>query len=193
MTRNPVIFENGTLIQNAKVEIDGVIYDVQPAQFDGSTPLSANNLNRAQTNLYDYIDEKTTQEIQTFTERVVDTRNSNRYIDICWKKVDKVVQVNIAATIPANASSTITMTNFNFTIPEWAKVSSNYTNVLYGDNVYLISAIRSFIADSSGVKRGALFNLLYNYNTNTQYIYGSLMNTTSEQAIIQGSISYILN
>jgi hypothetical protein len=193
MARNPVIFSNGTLRQKAQVEIDGTVYEVEPAQYEGTTPLSAYNLNRLQENLYDYVDEKTTQEIQTFTERVVDNRNPNRYVDICWKKVDKVIQINIAATIPANAGSTMTMTNFNFTIPQWAKVSSNYTNILYGENIYLISAIRSFIADSNGVQRGVVFNLLYNNNTNTQYIYGSLMNTTSNNAVIQGSISYILD
>jgi hypothetical protein len=192
MARNPVIFENGTLIQNAKVEIDGVIYDVQPAQFDGSTPLSANNLNRAQTNLYDYVDEKTTQEIQTFTERVIDNRNSNRNIDICWKKIGNIVQINIDATIPPNGSSTMTINNFNFHIPDWAKVNSNYNNILFQENVYLISTLRSIIADSDGVKRGFNFNLLYNYSTNIQYIYGNLMNLTSNTANVRGTITYIV-
>ena len=192
MERNPVIFSNGTLRQKAQVEIDGITYDVEPAQYDGTTPLSANNLNLLQTNLYDYVDEKTTEEVQTFTERVIDSRNSNRYIDICWKKIGKVIQINLIATIPANGGSTITTNYFNFTIPEWAKVSSSYTNVLFGENVYLISALRSFIADSNGVQRGIMFNLLYNYNTNTQYIYGNLINITSSVATVQGEITYIV-
>ena len=58
MARNPVVFENGTLVQKANVEIDGAIYEVEPAQYEGNTPLSANNLNQLQENLYDYIDEK---------------------------------------------------------------------------------------------------------------------------------------
>ena len=58
MTRNPVTFSNGTLVQKAQVEIDGNIYEVEPAQFSGTTPLSANNLNLLQTRLYDYVDEK---------------------------------------------------------------------------------------------------------------------------------------
>lgn len=58
MARNPVVFENGTLVQKATVEIDGNVYEVEPAQYEGTTPLSANNLNRLQNNLYDYIDEK---------------------------------------------------------------------------------------------------------------------------------------
>ncbi len=58
MARNPVVFQNGTLVSNAKVEVDGTIYDVTSAEYEGSTPLSASNLNQLQTNLYDYIDEK---------------------------------------------------------------------------------------------------------------------------------------
>lgn len=56
MARNPIVFSNGTLVSNAKVNVGGTIYDVEPAQYEGSTPLSASNLNQLQTNLYDYID-----------------------------------------------------------------------------------------------------------------------------------------
>lgn len=61
MARNPVTFINGTLVQKAQVEIDGTTYDVEPAQYDGTTPLSANNLNLLQTRLYDYVDEISTK------------------------------------------------------------------------------------------------------------------------------------
>lgn len=64
MARNPITFQNGTLVANAKVEVDGTVYDVTPAQYEGSTPLSANNLNQMQTNIYDYVDE----EINNITE-----------------------------------------------------------------------------------------------------------------------------
>lgn len=56
MARNPIVFENGTLVSNAKVEINGVIYDVEPEIYEGTTPLSASNLNQLQNNLYDYVD-----------------------------------------------------------------------------------------------------------------------------------------
>lgn len=58
MARNPIVFQNGTLVSNAKVEVGGTIYDVTPAEYEGTTPLSANNLNQLQTNLYDYVDEE---------------------------------------------------------------------------------------------------------------------------------------
>lgn len=56
MSRNPVTFSNGTLVQKAQVEVDGTTYEVEPAQFSGTTPLSASNLNLLQTRLYDYVD-----------------------------------------------------------------------------------------------------------------------------------------
>ena len=56
MARNPIVFSNGTLVSNAKVNVEGTIYDVEPAQYEGTTPLSASNLNQLQTNLYDYVD-----------------------------------------------------------------------------------------------------------------------------------------
>lgn len=53
-------FENGTLVSNAKVEIGGTIYDVTPEQYEGTTPLSASNMNAIQNNAEEAIDEVTT-------------------------------------------------------------------------------------------------------------------------------------
>ena len=53
-------FENGTLVSNAKVEIGGTIYDVTPEQYEGTTPLSASNMNAIQDNAEEAIDEVTT-------------------------------------------------------------------------------------------------------------------------------------
>ena len=53
-------FENGTLVSNAKVEIGGTIYDVTPEQYEGTTPLSASNMNAIQDNAEKAIDEVTT-------------------------------------------------------------------------------------------------------------------------------------
>ena len=53
-------FENGTLVSNAKVEIGGTIYDVTPEQYEGTTPLSASNMNAIQENAEEAINEVTT-------------------------------------------------------------------------------------------------------------------------------------
>lgn len=45
-------FQDGTLVSKAKVNISGTIYEVEPEQYSGSTPLSAANLNKMQKNIY---------------------------------------------------------------------------------------------------------------------------------------------
>ncbi len=47
------IWKNGNLVANAKVEIEGQIYDVTPEQYEGETPLSAQNLNAMQDGIYE--------------------------------------------------------------------------------------------------------------------------------------------
>lgn len=68
-------FENGTLVSNAKVEIGGTIYDVTPEQYEGTTPLSASNMNAIQDNAEEAIDEVSTNLEQLKT----DVTNSNVY------------------------------------------------------------------------------------------------------------------
>lgn len=46
-----VEFEDGTKMQDAYVEVDGVKHEIVPARYTGNTPLNAYNLNRAQNNL----------------------------------------------------------------------------------------------------------------------------------------------
>ena len=74
MARNPIVFSNGTLVSNAKVNVEGTIYDVEPAQYEGTTPLSASNLNQLQTNLYDYVDSKV---IDEYSESTTDGYSAN--------------------------------------------------------------------------------------------------------------------
>lgn len=43
-------WQNGTLVSKAKVEINGQIYEVEPEEYSGTTPLSAENLRQMETN-----------------------------------------------------------------------------------------------------------------------------------------------
>ena len=43
-------WEDGTLVSKAKVEVSGQIYDVEPEQYTGTTPLSAANLKEMEDN-----------------------------------------------------------------------------------------------------------------------------------------------
>ena len=47
---NKINFQNGTLISKAKVTVNGTVYEVEPAEYEGTTPLNAENLNQIQTN-----------------------------------------------------------------------------------------------------------------------------------------------
>lgn len=51
------IWQDGTLVSKAKVEIGGTIYEVDPEEYSGTTPLSASNLNAMQDGIYEDIDE----------------------------------------------------------------------------------------------------------------------------------------
>lgn len=51
-------WENGTLVSQAKVNVGGNIYEVEPAVYSGATPISAENLNQMQDNTEEAIKEK---------------------------------------------------------------------------------------------------------------------------------------
>ena len=52
-------WENGTLVSKAKANIDGTIYEVEPAQYSGKTPMSAENLKKMEDNTENAINEAT--------------------------------------------------------------------------------------------------------------------------------------
>ena len=58
------VWQDGTLVSKAKVKIGGTIYEVDPEEYSGSTPLSASNLNamvdQTYQDLKDYVDKKQT-------------------------------------------------------------------------------------------------------------------------------------
>ena len=43
-------WQDGTLISKGKVEINGTIYEVEPEQYSGQTPLSSANLKKMEDN-----------------------------------------------------------------------------------------------------------------------------------------------
>lgn len=56
-------WENGTVTKDAYVTIDGVEYPVTPEEYEGNTPLSAENLNLMQNNIESGINELKTQKV----------------------------------------------------------------------------------------------------------------------------------
>jgi hypothetical protein len=166
MARNPVIFENGTLIQNAKVEIDGVIYDVQPAQFDGSTPLSANNLNRAQTNLYDYVDEKSNEKTEEIND-AISTLTDNIYVKGNFVKLSGSVSIARGGTESINLTLPSGFTqNNSFVIGYQWRVGSSRP-IISGNNF-----------ESGSGKRNNYIAIYYNSNTNLRVTFYNNISST---------------
>ena len=66
-------FKNGTLISKAKVTINGTIHEVEPEEYEGETPLSAEVLNEMQDNIEESINGK--RILVTTTSEV--TQNTN--------------------------------------------------------------------------------------------------------------------
>ena len=48
-------WQNGTLVEKAKVTIDGTVYEVEPEEYDGQTALSAENFIQMENNVEDAI------------------------------------------------------------------------------------------------------------------------------------------
>lgn len=66
-------FKNGTLVSKAKVTINGTIHEVEPEEYEGETPLSAEVLNEMQDNIEESINGK--RILVTTTSEV--TQNTN--------------------------------------------------------------------------------------------------------------------
>lgn len=65
-------FKNGTLLSKAKVTVNGTIYEVEPEEYEGETPLSAEILNEVQDNIEESINGK---KILVITETI--SKNTN--------------------------------------------------------------------------------------------------------------------
>jgi len=69
-------FQNGTLISKAKVTIDNAVYEVEPEEYEGTTPLSAEVLNQMQDNIENAIEEKQAnieEQGRILTEKIIGT------------------------------------------------------------------------------------------------------------------------
>ena len=69
-------FEDGQLVKQASVTIDGVEHQVTPSQYSGKTPLSAYVFNQMQDNIENGINQQATQQNQKNAEQ--DTAIANK-------------------------------------------------------------------------------------------------------------------
>lgn len=106
---NKITFEDGTKIQEACVSIDNQNYQVTPAVWQGTVPLSAQNLNQMQNNIEEAINS-------------VDIKANN--IDTKYEKQTKIQRASVTLNFTINA-------NTNYTIPLSYKVGNNSLEVFY--------------------------------------------------------------
>ena len=102
-------WQDGTLVSKAKVEIDGTIYEVDPEEYSGTTPLSASNLNSMQDGIYEDIDglseDLESKSTYSLNENVIGKWVDNKPI---YRKVIEVPKSAVSASsvaIPHNISN----------------------------------------------------------------------------------------
>lgn len=66
-------FQNGILVAKAKVTINGTVYEVEPEEYEGETPLSAEILNEMQDNIENAINNVDEKFNYSTEEKVVGT------------------------------------------------------------------------------------------------------------------------
>ena len=101
---NKINFQNGTLVAKAKVTINGTVYEVEPAEYEGTTPLNAENLNQIQTN------------VENAIPPVVDNLTSTSATDALSAKQGKILKEIIEGTVLyENSEGTISDIEFDAT------------------------------------------------------------------------------
>ena len=106
---NKIPFVDGTKTQEAYVSIDNQNYQVTPAVWQGTVPLSAQNLNQMQNNIETAINS-------------VDSKVNN--IDTKYEKQTTVQRSSVTLNSTVNV-------NTNYTIPLSYKVGNNSLEVFY--------------------------------------------------------------
>ena len=155
-------FQNGTLISRGKVEVDGKVYDVEPPQYEGTTPLSAEILNELQKNIEEEF--STLKEIMEGSV-LYENKNGNTgnitlrqsvetfdYIEIFYKNVDNFFSsVKVEAPNKKNVNLFTTFINQDGLV---VNVSSaiKYISEEFISNIYYGGASGSNVTPNNDIK-----------------------------------------
>lgn len=172
-------WENGTLVSKAKVEVSGQIYEVEPEQYSGTTPLTAENLNQMQDGIYEDIDKNKenisslkynveTNGAEVKTGRMIDGKEE--YVKRYEGEIESVSgQVNTKAQLKMPLGFNLT----DVTIVEMKSYIVSNTNNIFnldtsnfngGNNYMLLSATENTITiscDSINYNNKAVVMLYY--------------------------------
>lgn len=150
-------WQDGTLVSKAKVEVNGIIYDVEPEQYSGQTPLSSANLKKMEENTEKAINEVDTElnnkingtvlyENETGTaENITFANNLNVYKRLKIEYFDESSKSICVAEIPVKFNQLFTLLNFHagetqtYLFVSKIKLESNL--LIWNSNVrYLLSS-----------------------------------------------------
>lgn len=155
MALDKFTWENGTQVEPAKVEVEGVSYDVVDAQYEGETPLSAANLNLMQ---------------DTLLSNVKDDLTDNTKIPSV-----KAVKGVILWTNPnPNAnfdSQTINLSSSDYDVLEFYYKYSKSINYVLSTKIFKGQDAR--ILSFSSTTSPYIYYRNINYNTDTSYSVGN--------------------
>lgn len=169
------VWENGTKISEANVEINGTIFNVNPAQFEGKTPLSAQNLNAMQNGIYEDIPEVidiSNSELSDwdFMSGYLVNRTQKKVADLKMPRYEDIIKIQEftqSVTINGNGNTWVTMgklivpDSYKFigVIPVTNGIGDQWqvTYSKYGENI--VAYVKSYYNEqvSSSLKCTALF------------------------------------
>ncbi len=169
------VWENGSKIAEASVEINGTIYPVTPAQYEGKTPMSARNLNAMQDGIYeDMLEAKDISDSSLSGWNLVSgylvNNKSKEIVNLKIPRYEDIIKIQgftQTVSIVANGNTWVTMGNlvvpdgytFIGVIPVANGVGDQWqvTYAKYGDNI--VAYIKSYYNGqlSSSLKCTALF------------------------------------
>lgn len=110
-------FEDGTLVKEASVTIDGIEYQVTPTEYTGETPLSAYNMNKMQDNI----------EEATMINRIILQGNSIQEGTPSIDSEAPIESVGDNVNVLPNTATTQTINGVTFTVNKEGSVKVNGT------------------------------------------------------------------
>ncbi len=125
-------FEDGIKTVEAYVSVNDQNYIVIPATYQGTTPLSALNINQLQTNIENYV-----KSVENNTETAIDNTEANLENNISEAKElleDKIENSVVIQRASVTLNSTVNA-NTNYTIPLNYKVANNSLEVIYCNTI----------------------------------------------------------
>lgn len=167
-------WQDGTLISKAKVEIDGTIYDVEPEQYSGQTPLSSANLKKMEDN----------------TEKAINEVNTNLN-----DKINGTVLYNNSSGTSANITFTNNITTYKRLMIEYFDESSK--SICISNVPVVLNRVFTLMNFYEGTDNNYLFvakiklesNKLV-WNSNLRYFLNSGMPETNRKMFISKITGY---